>query len=153
MKVELQKGHAGGGASVNAVGRKHGLCSGLQLGVLLELSAISLSDVNFFFSLAKSNSNTPGMQKTRRAHKERGRYAPQYIFLAACLSSRRAGWAVRRFNSRVLSEVPDVVLCLCVQGEGAFLRIAPQRYKSKEPLGKRHIWSLHLQQKHRGAKK
>ena len=25
----------------------------------------------------------------------------------------------------VLSEVPDVVLCLCAQGEGAFLRIAP----------------------------
>ena len=35
--AELREGHAGGGASVNAVDRKHGLCSGLQLGVLLEL--------------------------------------------------------------------------------------------------------------------
>ncbi len=43
-------------------------------------------------------------------------------------------WAVYRFDSVVLSEVPDVALCLCAQGEGAFLRIAPQRYKSKEPL-------------------
>jgi hypothetical protein len=53
--------------------------------------------------------------------------------LAACPSGRRDGWAVRRFDSLVLNEVPDVALCLCAQGEGAFLRIAPQRCKSKEP--------------------
>ena len=50
---------------------------------------------------------------------------------------------------------------LCDQGDGAFLRIAPQRYKFKEPLAKRRLWSLHLQclhlhrqrqQLHRGAK-
>ena len=45
--------------------------------------------------------------------------------LAACPSGRRTGRAVRRFDSLVLSEVPDLVLCLCAQGEGAFLRIAP----------------------------
>ena len=27
---------------------------------------------------------------------------------------------------------PDVVLCLCAQGEGALLRVAPQRYKSTQ---------------------
>jgi hypothetical protein len=42
-----------------------------------------------------------------------------------------ASWAVRRFDSLVLSEVPDVALCLCAQGDGAFLRVAPQRYKVK----------------------
>ncbi len=65
--------------------------------------------------------------------------------LAACLSKRRAGWAVRQFDSLVLSEVPDVALCLCAQGEGAFLRIAPQRYKSKEPFAKGQRLSLHRQ--------
>ena len=69
------------------------------------------------------------MQRTRSAHKERGWYAPHNILLASCPSGRRSGSAVRRFDSLVLSEVPDVVLCLCAQGEGAFLRIAPQHYK------------------------
>jgi hypothetical protein len=64
----------------------------------------------------KSSSNTPVMQRTRRAHKERGWYAPHYISLASCPSGRRSGWAERRFDSLVLSEVPDVVLCLCAQG-------------------------------------
>ena len=74
---------------------------------------------------AKSSSNIPVMQRTRRAHKERGWYAPHDILLASCPSGRRSGWAVRRFDSLVLSEVSDVVLCLCAQGEGEFLRIAP----------------------------
>ncbi len=56
-------------------------------------------------------------------HKERGWFAP-HTSLAACPSGRRAGWAVRWFDSYVLNEVPDVVLCLCAKGEGAFLRIA-----------------------------
>ncbi len=81
----------------------------------------------------KSSSNTPVMQRTRRAQKERGLHAPHNISLASCPSGRRSGWAVRRFDSLVLNEVPDVALGLCAQGEGAFLRIAPQRYKSKEP--------------------
>jgi hypothetical protein len=76
------------------------------------------------------------MQGTRRAHKEKGWYAPHNVSLASCPSGRRSGWAVRRFDLLVLNEVPDVVLCLCAQGEGAFLRIAPQRYKSKEPPAK-----------------
>ncbi len=73
----------------------------------------------------KSSSNTPVMQRTRRAHKERGWYAPHNILLASCPSGRRSGSVVRRFDSLALSEVPDVVLCLFAQGEGAFLRIAP----------------------------
>ncbi len=48
--------------------------------------------------------------------------------LAACSSGRRAGWAVRRFGLLVLSEVPGLVLCLCAQGEGAFVHIA--RYEA-----------------------
>ena len=104
-------------------------------------------------SQVKSSSNTPVMQRTRRAHKERGWYALHDISLASCDSGRRSGWAVRRFDSLVLSKVPDVVLCLRAQGEGGFLRIAPQRYKSKEPPAKRHLWSLHRQQKHREAKR
>ena len=96
---------------------------------------------------------TPQSCKEQGARiKKEGRYAPLNTSLAACPSGRRSGWAVRRFDSLVLSEVPDVVSCLCAQGEGAFLRIAPQRYKSKEPPAKRHLWSLHRQQKHRGAK-
>ena len=70
--------------------------------------------------------------------KQSGWYAPHDISLASCPSGRRAGWAVRRFDSLVLSEVPNVVLCLCSQGEGAFLRIAPYRYKSNEPPAKGH---------------
>jgi hypothetical protein len=73
----------------------------------------------------KSSSNNPVMQRTRRAHKEKEWYAPHNISLASCPSGRRSGWTVRRFDSLVLSEVPDVVLCLCAQGEGAFLCIAP----------------------------
>ncbi len=61
----------------------------------------------------------------RRAHKERGWYATHNISLASCPSGRRSDWAVRRFDLLVLSEVPDVALSLCAQGEGAFLRIAP----------------------------
>ncbi len=38
--------------------------------------------------------------------KERGWYAPHNISLASCPSGRRSGWAVRRFDSLVLSEVP-----------------------------------------------
>jgi hypothetical protein len=53
-------------------------------------------------------------------------------------SGRRAGWAVRLFDSPVFSEVPNVVLCLCAQGEGAFFRMAPYRYKSNEPPAKGH---------------
>ncbi len=45
---------------------------------------------------------------------------------------------MRRFGSLVLSEVPNAVLCLCAQGENAFLRIAPQRFKSNEPPAKGH---------------
>jgi hypothetical protein len=60
---------------------------------------------------------------------------PTKVLLAACTSGRRAGWEMRRFDSLVLSEIPDVVLCLCAQGDGAFLRIAPQRYKpTSSPL-------------------
>jgi hypothetical protein len=47
-----------------------------------------------------------------------------YIYkpsLTACLSTGRAGWAVRRFGSFMCSEVPDVVLCLWAQGERPFL--------------------------------
>ena len=57
---------------------------------------------------------------------------PTKDFLAACPSGRRAGWAVRRFDSLVLSEVLHVVLCVCAKGDGTFLRMAPQRYKSNE---------------------
>ena len=61
---------------------------------------------------------------------------PSTFALAACSSGRRAAWAVRRFDSLVLSEVPGVVLCLCAQGEGTFVHIA--RYEallavSREP--------------------
>jgi hypothetical protein len=80
----------------------------------------------------KPSSNTPVMQKTRRAPKQRGRYAHKSFARssqpAPCPFRRRASWAVRRFDSLVevaLSEVPNVALCLCAQGEGAFLRIAP----------------------------
>ena len=38
---------------------------------------------------------------------------PQKNSLAACPSGRRAGWAVRLFDSLVLSEIPNAVLCLC----------------------------------------
>ena len=72
---------------------------------------------------AKTSSNKPANNKTKRV------VCPQKISLAACPSGRRAGWAVRRFDSLVLSEVPDAALCLCAQGDGAFLRTAPQRYK------------------------
>ncbi len=89
------------------------------------------------------------MQRTMRAHKQRGCHAPHNISLESCTSGRRSGWAVRRFDSLVLNEVPDVVLCLCAQGEGKFLRIAPQRYKSKKPSAKRRFFSLHRQQGHR----
>ncbi len=41
-------------------------------------------------------------------------------------TSRR--WVVRRFDSLVLSELPDLALCLCAKGEGAFLHIA--RYEA-----------------------
>ncbi len=101
----------------------------------------------------KPSHNTQVMQRTRLVHKQRRRYAPHNISLASCPSERRSGWAVRQFDSLVLNEVPDVALCLCAQGEGAFLRIAPQRYKSKEPPAKRHLWSFHRQQQHRGAKR
>ena len=37
LGVELREGHASGGASVDAVRRKDGLCRSLQLGVLLNL--------------------------------------------------------------------------------------------------------------------
>ncbi len=53
---------------------------------------------------------------------------PHTFALDACSSGRRAGWAVRRFDSLVLSEVAGVVLCLCAQGEGTFLHIA--RYEA-----------------------
>jgi hypothetical protein len=78
----------------------------------------------------KSSSETQVTQRARCAHKKRGWYAPDNISLASCPSGRRSGWAVRRFDSLVLNKVADVVLCLCAQGEGAFLRIAPQRYRS-----------------------
>jgi hypothetical protein len=42
----------------------------------------------------------------------------------------------------VLNEVPAPGVVLCAQGEGAFLRIAPQRYKSKEPPAKGHLLSF-----------
>jgi hypothetical protein len=45
---------------------------------------------------------------------------PHTFAIAACPSGRRAGWAVRRFDSLVLSEVPGVVLYLCAQVEGTF---------------------------------
>jgi hypothetical protein len=47
------------------------------------------------------------------------------VSLAACPSGRCADWVVRRFDSLVHSEVSSVALCLCAQGDGAFLRIAP----------------------------
>ncbi len=45
------------------------------------------------------------------------------LFLLSC-----AGWALRRFDSLVLSKVPGVVLCLFAQGESTFLRTA--RYEA-----------------------
>ena len=39
--------------------------------------------------LVKPSSNTPVLQRTRRAHKERGWYAPHNISLASCPSGRR----------------------------------------------------------------
>ncbi len=95
---------------------------------LLKLRAVTALQVEGFLHhrwAFKLSSNTPVMQRTRRAHKESGRYAPHNISLASCPSGRHSGWAVRRFDSLVLSEVPDVVLCLSAQGEGAFFRIAP----------------------------
>ncbi len=55
------------------------------------------------------------------------------IYFAACPSGRRAGWAIRRYDSLVLSDVPNAALCLRAQGDGAFLRIASQRYKPTSP--------------------
>ncbi len=54
---------------------------------------------------------------------------------------------------QTLNEVPGGVVCLFAQGEGAFLRIEAQRYKFKEPPAKRHLWSLHRQQKYWGDKR
>jgi hypothetical protein len=76
-------------------------------------------------SQVKSSSNTPVMQGTRRARiKQRGWYAHIRFALAACSSGRRAGWAVHRFDSLVLSEVPGVVWCLCAQEEGTSIHIS-----------------------------
>jgi hypothetical protein len=77
------------------------------------------------------------MQRTRRVRiiKQRGWCAhkrlrsqpapPDVAPVGQCSPVRLAGT-----QPRVLSEVPGAVLCLGAQGEGAFLRIAPQRYKS-----------------------
>jgi hypothetical protein len=53
---------------------------------------------------------------------------PNKFSLVASPSGRRAGWAVRRFDSLVRSEVPDVFLFLCAHGEHTFLQTA--RYKA-----------------------
>ncbi len=68
---------------------------------------------------------TPQSCKEQGARIKKEGGMPRNISLASCPSGRRTGWVVRRFDSLVLNEVPDVVLCLCAQGEGAFLRIAP----------------------------
>ncbi len=47
--------------------------------------------------------------------------------LRPCSSECRASWAVRWIYSFVLSEVPGVVLYLCVQGKGTHLYITPIR--------------------------
>ena len=55
---------------------------------------------------------------TRRAHQTQKTVRfPTNILHLAFSSGRLARWAVRRFDSRVLSEVLGVVLCLCVQGK------------------------------------
>ncbi len=63
-------------------------------------------------SLVKSSSNTPSHAKDKaRAHNKTVRVTClQKFSLAACPSGRRAGWAVRRFGSLVLSEIPGVFL-------------------------------------------
>ncbi len=68
---------------------------------------------------------------------QRGRYAHK-IFRSQPASRHRSGWAVRRFDSHAHSEVPDVILCLCAQGKGESLRIAPHRYNFNEPPAKGH---------------
>jgi hypothetical protein len=84
---------------------------------------------------AASSSNTPShaKDKARAKIKTVRLVCPQYTSLAACPSGRRAGWSVRRFDLLVLSEAPDVVLCLSAQGEGALLRISSQCYKPTSP--------------------
>ncbi len=48
-----------------------------------------------------------------------------YTFAPAAYSSeRRADWAVCRFDSLELTQVPGVVWCSCAQGKGTFLHIA-----------------------------
>jgi hypothetical protein len=72
----------------------------------------------------------PVMQETtRRARiKQREGDMLHTSILIVCSSGRRAGWAVSRFDSLVLSEVPGVVSCSCAQGKGTFLHIA--RYEA-----------------------
>ncbi len=48
----------------------------------------------------------------------------QILLVVFYMMLRRAGWTVRQFDSHALSEVPCVVLCLCVHGGGTFLHIA-----------------------------
>jgi hypothetical protein len=91
-----------------------------------------------FRQFKSSQFATPIHAKDKALAQSKRVVEPKNISLAAGPSGRCAGWAVRRFDSLVVSEVPDVVLCLCAQGEGAFLRIAPQRYKAKEPPAKGH---------------
>ncbi len=65
----------------------------------------------------KSSSNTPVIiQRTRRAHKERGWYAPHDISLASCPSGRRSGWAVRRFDPLVTQRGPRRGFVLACSG-------------------------------------
>ncbi len=67
----------------------------------------------------ESTSNTPVVQSAKRIIKRRGWYVacPQKVALTACSSGRRAGCAVRQFDSLVLGKLQDVVLRLCAQEE------------------------------------
>ncbi len=62
------------------------------------------------------------MDKVRARIKQKGLYAQSTP--AACSSERRAGWALSRFNSPVLGEVPGVVFCAQGEEEGICLHIS-----------------------------
>ncbi len=85
--------------------------------------------------VVKSSPNTPVMQRTRRVRimEQLGWYAHKIFARRLSIrTSHRLGDAPVRLACT--QQGPDVALCLRAQGDGAFLRIAPQRYKPTTPL-------------------
>jgi hypothetical protein len=69
---------------------------------------------------------TPQSCKEQGARIKKGGGMPRMIFRSLPVPPDVAPVGQCAGSTRLLlSEVPDVVLCLCAQGEGAFLRIAP----------------------------